>query len=94
LVQRIGRQSHGRERPWKLPLISIPRFADICRGRTSRGDIMAEQRNQMDDEPEQVEIAGVSGPIDLETVRKIKDLVRRYGKETLQEIVDQTAKAA
>lgn len=52
---------------------------------------MAEQH---DDQAEQIEIAGLSGPIDMETVRKIKELVRRYGKETLNEIVDESAEAA
>lgn len=55
---------------------------------------MAEERYQNGDRSEQVEIAGVSGPIDMETVRKIKELVERYGKETLQEIVDETTRAA
>lgn len=54
---------------------------------------MTEQQERKDGS-EHIDLAGVSGPIDMETVRKIKELVQRYGKETLKEIVDDTAKAA
>ena len=55
---------------------------------------MAEQPNQASNESEHAEIAGVSGVMDLEAVRKIKELCQRYGKEQLKELLEDMTKAA
>jgi hypothetical protein len=51
----------------------------------------AEKMTTADEKSTKTEIPWLAVPIDLETIRKIKELCQRYGAETVKQMVNDAA---